>query len=64
MGQRPIAVKWMDGRVEVYDNAETSVSNGVLHIHQRAGTGSPVLGEHHLPLSNIREWYPADQDSA
>ena len=59
---RSIAVLWMDDRVEIYDNAETSLSGGVLHIHQRAGTGGTILGEHHIPLCNIRDYYPADQD--
>jgi hypothetical protein len=60
---RPIAVLWMDDRVEVYDNAETSLSNGVLHIHQRTGIGSMILAEHHLPICNIRDYYPADQEN-
>jgi hypothetical protein len=59
---RPVAVVWMDGRVEVYDNAETGLSNGVLHIHQRAGIGSAVQAEHHIPICNVREYYPADQE--
>lgn len=64
MGPRSIAVEWMDGRIEIYGNALNSISNGVLHIHQQAGIGSTILSEHHIPLCNIREWYPADQDRA
>lgn len=62
MGPRAIAVLWMDDRVEVYENAETTLSNGVLHIHQYNGART-VTGEHHLPIGNIRDYYPADQDS-
>lgn len=64
MGPRAIAVEWMDGRIEVYDGAETSVSNGVLHIHQYTGITRSPRGEHHLPICNIRDWYPADQDDS
>lgn len=61
---RAIAVLWMDDRIEVYDNAETALSNGVLHIHQYLGLTRTVTGEHHLPIANIRDYYPADQDEA
>ena len=62
MGPRSIAVLWMDDRVEIYSNAETSVSGGVLHIHQYTGITRTLISEHHLPICNIRDWYPADQD--
>ena len=61
---RPVAVERMDGRVEIYDHAQTSLSNGVPHLHQRAGMGSAILSEHHIPLCNVRVYYPADQDDS
>jgi hypothetical protein len=62
MGPRAIAVLWMDDRAEVYANAETHVTDGVLHIHQYTSITRTLTDEHHLPLCNIRDWYPADQD--
>ena len=59
---RAITVVWMDDRIETYADAETALNNDVLHIHQY--TGRMITGEHHLPISNIREWHPADQDSS
>jgi hypothetical protein len=61
---RAITVIWMDDRTETYSDAETTLHNGVLHIHQYTGITRTLRNEHHLPISNIRDWYPADQDSS
>ena len=59
---RDITVLWMDDREETYPGAETTVRDGVLHLFSYSGVTRTVLSEHHLPLCNIRDWYPAGQD--
>lgn len=59
---KTIVVLWMDDRRETYADVQTQVLNGALHISQYKATTRGRLNEWHLPLSNIRIWYPADQE--
>ncbi len=62
MGLKTITVLWMDDRQETYPYVETTVRDGVLHIYRYAGITHGLIAEWHPPLSNIRIWYPSDQE--
>lgn len=61
MDTKTITVLWMDDREETYPRASTVVREGVLHIHQYAEITHTLTGEWHLPIANIRCWYPDGQ---
>ncbi len=62
MSLKTITVLWMDDREEIYPDIETTVRDGVLHIFQYTGITHGLRAEWHLPLSNIRIWYPDGQE--
>ena len=51
-----IQILWMDGKKATLPDVNTSVREGVLHIHQYTGTA--IVGEWHFPTANIRWWTP------
>jgi len=62
MDLRTIVVVWMDDREETYDGVQTSVRDEVLHIFRYHPKTLKMTREWHLPISNIRYWYPDGQD--
>lgn len=62
MDLKTITVLWMDDREETYPDIQHSVRDGILHIFQYKAATRGLLAEWHLPLDNIRVWYPAGQE--
>ena len=62
MDLKTITVIWMDDQKETYPDVQTQVLNGALHISRYKTAERGRLNEWHLPLSNIRIWYPSDQE--
>lgn len=64
MDLRTVVITWMDSNVAAYENATTSVLNGVLHVYlYRVAETSGVRtlsGTWHFPISNIRAWGPEE----
>ena len=61
MDLKTITVLWMDDRTETYLDVQTSVRDDVLHVFQYKKDTVRLTAEWHLPLCNIRGWWPADQ---
>lgn len=57
-----IQVIWMDGKYAIFPDVTASVREGVLHVHRYGtnGSGGRIIGEWHIPTSNIRWWTPDD----
>ena len=58
MNLKTIRVTWMNELKEVYEDVTTTVSDGVLHIHQYVGSAKMLYDEWHIPINNIRLWKP------
>ena len=62
MDLKTITVLWMDDREETYSDTTAAIRDGVLHIHQYTPPRGSLVNTWHLPLSNIRAWFPAGQE--
>ncbi len=60
-----ILITWMDDDrypARTFSDVNTSIREGVLHIHQYTTSSNKLIREWHFPLNNIRGWEPVTND--